>query len=727
MNELQTIQIATEDELGLVNFDNYYAMRDFPLDKPMEINTDDITQDTWENYYLGIINIFRDGIEEDIIKEKKIRITFGDTGYGCNLFITDLLVNLEMWYMIIFSGGKILPWHLIKNRNSITSGDIKEFTDNHLILQYRDKLTFKLLNNIIDDALCNWFTINEFYGYLADTLNLKDSTMLAMLCPEYNDLLHSDLSNVPIESSNKVALELVDRLMAIEANAKQYLGFDHCNANVHRAKISPRKQIKESHINIGPKPDGNGDVYSHSINKSFLMGGVSDISDFYVDAALARTAQILSHTNVGSSGHFARLLGLNNSDTFISKDINFCGTRRLIKLTLKTAKHLKLYYDRYYKLHPNGETKLIKRGDTDLIGKEIYLYGPMTCHSHSHHKGICHTCYGLLWLINITINAGKISAELISRVLTQILLSAKHILEAMVKKTVWVEAFYEFFDMEYNYIVMKQLDNTKDTYIVIDPDDIDVDNEEDYDEEAATQNMKEHISSFKVVTPHNEYVIKDEDGRDLYISVGLNEVIRKYAEPRDGLIYVPVDKIDEDVPVFYIRLLNNEISRLLDKLQAMINKNSVTKSFTIDTMLQEFIDTVVEGDLYIMGIHCEVILSNQIHNAKDIFEAIDWTNPSAAYKLVTLNEALLNNPSPSITLMYQYLAKTLYTPLTYRKHAPSFLDLFFMKNPQEFLNSKFAKSMYDSENPSKAPWKYTIPPEKKMIEAPFRYIYDEEE
>ena len=723
------MMVELEQNLGLVNYDNYKVFRDFPTEKPIEINTDDINMDTWEDYFIGTLNIFRDGIETDVVKSKKIKIVFGDTGMYCYEYLPDFFVEINMWYHIIFAGDKVKPYHLMKKGNSIKSGDIKKFIDRYFILEYRDKLPFILLNNIIDDGLYNWFFVNEFSHYLADSLNLKDSVDLARAIPEYYNILHMDFSGESIDDVNKIALEYTKRMMEIEEkDSKAILGYDHCMANSHRAGQSPMKQLKEGFVYIGPKPDGNGDVYPHPINKSYVNGGITDVPDFFIDSALSRTAQILSHTNVGDSGHFARLLGLNNSGSYVSNHIEHCDTRNLIKLTLKTQGHLDKYYDRFYREKPDGVVKLIDRREdcSHLIGKTIYLYSPMTCNSASHGEGVCHWCYGMLWYINCIINAGKMAAELLSRVLTQILLSAKHILEAKVKKTVWIDDFYKFFDMEYDYIMLKNLEDTDGMYLVIDPEAIDIDNEEDYGENEES-NMREHIDSFKIVTPNDEFIIKDQDGRDLYISSFLNQYIRKYAEPRDGLIYLPLDKIKEETPIFYIRLLNNEISRLLDNLKNTINKKNITESFDINGILQETIDIAVEGNLDIMGVHIEMILSNQIRNANDILADIDWSDEGVMYKLVTLNDALLNNPNPSITLMYQYLPKILYTPLTYRKHAPSFIDLFFMERPQDFLNTKFAKQYVDSETMvDNVPWKIDMAylrednePKKKLVDPPF--------
>lgn len=703
-------------ETSFLENELYGPLRDYPTDKPVIINTDDINSDNWDSYFIGTFCILKDMIEQPIIRQKKIRVNFGKTGMGCNLYITDWLINIQMWYCIVFADKKIMPYHLLKKDDGLEADDIKDFIDKFFILDNRKSIPFRLLNNIIDDTLYNWLFLNEFSNYLSDTLNLKDYVDLCRINPEYYDLLHSDLSGYSIDESNNIAMKLTTRMMEIEKDAYKVLGQDHCMANSHRSNACSKKSLKEGFIYIGPKPDGTGTVYSHPINNSYVNGGVNDIADFFIDSALARIAQIITHKNVGASGHFGRLLGLNNSGTFISKDIEHCDSRRLLHITLKTAKHVEAFFDRYVRYSPNGGIHLIQQGDYSLVGKDVWVYSPMTCNSHTHGSGICHRCYGMLHVINVNINSGKMAAELLSRILTQKMLSAKHLLEALVKAIRFCEAFYKFFTTEFNYIKLRE--DYKEGTIVIDPEDIEIDNEDDYLEDG-TGEISEHISSFKVVSNGKTYEIKDEDDREFYISNQLNKYIRKHATPEGEKIHIPLSYIEEDMPIFYIRIENNELSKTLNKLMNIINKKHITESFDIDGILQEFVDTMVEGNMGLRAIHCEVILSNQLFNPVDLSKTIDWSNPNAIYKLQTINESLLNNPSPAVTLMYQNLAKVLYTPLTYEKHGPSFLDLFFMKYPQKFIDSDFAKRIHDSEDIDNCPWSYVIPPEETKQTLPW--------
>ena len=97
-----------------------------------------------------------------------------------------------------------------------------------------------------------------------------------------------------------------------------------------------------------------------------------------------------------------------------------------------------------------------------------------------------------------------------------------------------------------------------------------------------------------------------------------------------------------------------------------------------NTILQTFIETVIEGNLDISAIHCEVILSNQIRDSNDILLEPDWSGYDPDYTILTLKKSLSSNPSVVVSLSFQELSRMLYNPLTYRKSKTSFMDLFMM-------------------------------------------------
>lgn len=73
-------------------------------------------------------------------------------------------------------------------------------------------------------------------------------------------------------------------------------------------------------------------------------------------------------------------------------------------------------------------------------------------------------------------------------------------------------------------------------------------------------------------------------------------------------------------------------------------------------------------------------------NPEDIFAKPKWWDHNPPYNIITLNEALTNNPSVVISMSYQKIKRMFYNPLTFKKNGASFMDLFFMERPQRVIN-----------------------------------------
>ena len=86
---------------------------------------------------------------------------------------------------------------------------------------------------------------------------------------------------------------------------------------------------------------------------------------------------------------------------------------------------------------------------------------------------------------------------------------------------------------------------------------------------------------------------------------------------------------------------------------------------------------------------------NQIRSIYSNIKKPQWEYENEPYKILTLKKSLRDNPSVAVSLMYQHLSHTLYYPLTFQKTAPSFMDVFFMKQPQNFMEDN--SSLIDTE------------------------------
>lgn len=678
---------------GLVNYQNYGIFANIPKQLPIYINTDDINMNTWNDYFRPLHNVLLDGIETDLVQNYKINVSFG-TKITIHLTPLDLWFNLIMWRLLIYTNQEIKPKHLFFT-DKITKKELKEYIDEFCIEVNKRTIPNTILNGIISDCLTEISKIDNFSFYLSNTFNLEDFYSLMKQSPEFNSLMHPNLDNVPLEDVKLVGNKNADKMIEIMNNTKiknpYGKDYEHCLAIplAIGEGVNP-KQFREFAVVEGTKPNNEGGIFPHAIKTSFITGGISDPYDYYMDANASRIAQILQKENVGTSGYFARLLGLNNIDTSLNQNPDYdCHTANFIELEVSSEKTLKMIDSRYYRMTPNGVDHLIKaKKDKHLIGKTILLRSPMTCASAARGEGICYKCYGELAYVNKDINPGRYASEKLSAELTQRLLSAKHLLETVIKKIQWCKEFDDYFDINSNCITLNSEIPTKGFSLLIDPDDMD--SEDGGDDTSDEEDVyTEYATQVYIKTPAGEEIrIYSETEDKLYISNTLNGIIRKKSVQDNGRFSIPFNVIQNEA-LFFIILHNNDLMKALQDVKDCIDKVSVTKAknMTKDKLINLFINTIIKSNLSIQSVHLEVILMNQIRALDDVLEKPRWDLPNADYQILTMKQALDKNPSVVISLLNEKLEKMFYSPLTFRKHAPSFVDLFFMEQPQMFINN----------------------------------------
>lgn len=692
----------------LENLSNYRAFSKLVQTGSMTVDTSEIDIYNWDDYYVGLLNILKDGIETDFVQTVKIDVIFRSPNgmqIKCKLAIVDLYFNLILWYMIVRAGDKIEARHLVFEKN-FTKSTIKRFIDTHYIARYKKKVSIKEMNNTIDESLHYFMDVDNFSMYLANTINLEDFISLMKASPRFDQLMNADLSDVPIEDVKDYGMKLANESIDIIENSEKIMGFKHCLVDSFRAKegITP-KQYKEFAINIGSKPDGKGGVHPAIINNSYLNGGLDSFLYQFIDSASSRYAQLITKNYVGDSGNFARIVGLNNINTFLNDDETYdCHTRNFVVITISSLAMLKLYVDRYYRLDPEGIEYVINSTDEFLIGKTIYLRSPETCASEARGHGVCFKCYGDSAYTNRNIKPGKMAAELITSKTTQERLSSKHILETKIKKFKWNENFMQFMQVELNSIKLNVQSCSDDMFIIIDPASIMLENQDDYEKTEYIDEDDNNSSSNDdddSDTSYNEYLceffigkdgtdelksITSEDGAKMYISISLNNLIRSVGIPtEDKKIKIRISDIEDSI-LFFIKIKNNELGKSLTDIQNLLDKISITKAQTIDTLTQKIVEASIEGNMGIMAIHFEILIMNQIRNAKSHLHKPNWDRPNEPYEILTLKQSLMDNPSVTISLLFQYLGRALYYPLTFKKNKPSFMDLFFAKRVQSILS-----------------------------------------
>lgn len=693
--------IMDENINTLTNPKAYGPLSDIAKKPKFTLYTKNINKDNWQEYYDGLLNIFKDGIYSKYVHQYMMDIVFTDDE-KFKLTITDFYINLVLWRMIIELDYKIESKHLFWVEE-ITQNAIKDFIDN-FISENRTKKNTGALCRIIADSLHYLHDVDMFSDYLSNTLNLRDTIILEKKSDEYRRCLHSgdEFKNMPIDKIREYIMSLGNKSIDIIKDSKDLMGYDHCLADIFRADQGMnKKQYCEVSIGVGVKPDGQGDVFNIPITNSFLNGGMKNPKYYFMESSVGRIAQIIKFKNVSKSGAFARILGLNNMSSFLHPDETYdCGSRNYVELVVKNNKYLKLLNLRYYKESPNGVEKILdSRTDKHLIGKKIYLRDPCTCASFARGEGVCYKCYGNLAYsvfdsyYHMGVNIGRIASEYITSKFTQKQLSVKHILDAIIKEINLNDDFYSFFELEIDSVIInRNIENNKlkKLKIIINPEDIELENESedvgDFDGSSGNMYYSEYITKFDVLdtTKGKTYHIQTENEIKLYITNELNGRIKKYGEPVDKNIVIGFNEVKSD-PIFIAETENNEITKSLRDIKNHYNKISDVKNKSINQLLQEILDIAIESKMGISAIHYSILLSNQIRSDKNVLETPDWSCINPGYQILTLDEALMQSPYALISLMYQKISKQFRTPLTYKKTGASFIDLFFMERPQDVI------------------------------------------
>lgn len=655
--------------------------------------TNQFNEDNIDDHFKWIINILYDGIEQDIVRKAKVRIHYADNKQ-VSMNLIDYMYNLMMWSIIVCSGQEITSFYQWNTMfEPITKKSIKEYIDKKFIRKNIGIMDMIKLNQSIDNGIGKFRDLENFQMYLANTVNLEDTLDLMNKYPEFNDTIHFNIDGIPLEDIKDAGMKATNLQINYIKNS------DHCLKDSFLAGEGINaKQYKEVSVNVGTKPNGQGGVFPHAIQGSFINGGLKTVEEIIVESSIGRIAQILQKQNVGQSGSFARSLGLNNLDSKLHKDpFYICDSVNFEEVEIENQDMLDEFDMRYYRFNPNGmEYRIDSYYDQHLIGKKLYIRSPMTCASAARGDGICFRCYGDLAYVNRDIDIGQIAAELLSSIYTQILLSAKHLLESAIVKMHWTEGFFDLFNVEYNQISLKEEVNYRGYKLIIEDD-----FEDDSDEELNDSDMEltNYVLYFDVICPDgNKITIKssenDKEAENIYLHQDLIDYMNQVGVNDDGIYELDMNKM-KTLQLFVIDVKNNELSKTMKTIKNIIDNKKSTKSYNKDTILADFIKTNLSGNIKINAVHFEVLLMNQMRDGEDMLELPDWTSYNPTYQMLTLSESLKNNRSISVRLQASQISRSLIHSSNRRLKATSNMDVFYMEKPQQFITDEYKKSTYE--------------------------------
>lgn len=279
------------------------------------------------------------------------------------------------------------------------------------------------------------------------------------------------------------------------------------------------------------------------------------------------------------------------------------------------------------------------------------------------------------------------------KVVNQSILSTKHLLTTNSEVINFNSDFHKFFQLlggEINPIVNDNpnVDNIEDYAIYIDPEDIIKMEEQDYD---SLYNTVIHNGRFWIHNTKNQkedpILIQTEGEKEIFVSEEAVELMKK----GKGLIYF--SDLDDDVKLFEVVVMNQELTKPLYELIDLLNKQRSKSGDdnideNIDSISQRMLDILIESGIDANVVAAELIINRLIRSVKNQYERPDFsTEEIEPYEIYTVGKALEHNKSPLVGLSFQFIKRQFLSDELYEERdATSFVDpLYYEQIPTDNL------------------------------------------
>ena len=140
---------------------------------------------------------------------------------------------------------------------------------------------------------------------------------------------------------------------------------------------------------------------------------------------------------------------------------------------------------------------------------------------------------------------------------------------------------------------------------------------------------------------------------------------------------IPFSSLSSDLEgrLLSLDIKNNGLTDNLYMIMNLLNKN-VAKYTDISKLAQDFFEILINAGIRCRHVQAEVILNRLIRDANDIYKRPDFTKfEMPEYKIINLNQAIINYKGATIGTSYQELKRQLLGDALYTtKTGQSYLD-----------------------------------------------------
>lgn len=255
-----------------------------------------------------------------------------------------------------------------------------------------------------------------------------------------------------------------------------------------KTKILKRNQLPQMFCAYGPRSDIDDSMFKHVINSN-AFSGLEDIQDFATEHTSAKKAQYFNNAVIRKAQYFARRMRLGASKTPYFYP-GSCGSTVTIPFVIK-PKYKKNFIGKYIKVTPEEFKKydtekvhvfndcsiaLTKENIDAFVGREIQMWSPFGCR---YTDGVCEHCAGYMSqkataFVPPGIQAGVYSATRLASVVTQKILSAKHLIKTSSKEFILDQIALKWFSKNSDALLWQvgAIKTLKNSYVRVDVQDL---------------------------------------------------------------------------------------------------------------------------------------------------------------------------------------------------------------------------------------------------------------
>ena len=553
--------------------------------------------------------------------------------------------------------------------------------------------------NRFKNKYCDLFTVKEFSECLyhmqvahnkivttidcvfGNSISKYDMLKFAAKHKDFDAILKTeiDTKNMNVKEAEEFIAGQTERLFDIcRNNSDEYNPF---KAFIRAGVACDRGQIRETSVHLGFKPDLDGNTIPITTNSNLTTDGLKTAEAVFIDSKGGRKASVLN-LGVAEAGYYGRHSTTACSNITLHPDpLHSCNSVNLYECVISSKRELESFEGRFMQVgNPKDRRyRVISLDDTKLIGQKIYLRSPTTCACTD--GRICKTCYGTLYNVNYGIHIGIYAAIDANEGKTQAGLSAKHSLNTTSARIEIIDERGFLLSVNGWMFVINPNINRDDYELVFIESDILAEKKEMYDK---ADNYYTKRIMFRNIHTKEIFEVYEQSDCNFYLSNQLFRQLDKanfFATNADE-ITIPLKKIALDEAFVFLRITNKELSMPIKRLTKFLEK--CKKPLDGVSNYNEFIYTVNElyrlGGVTMPSVHIEVIVRNLIRDITNEHNLPDWSIPQTPnmYKLMSLNNAILNDGSVLTGLGFEQVAKQLRNPRTFYKTKPGFQSQLFI-------------------------------------------------